>query len=382
MAGTSQISSKTHNLAVAFVAIGAICTLGSPAMARDKPAPVRVMAVAMEPWAGRQSYVGVVRPRYESDLGFRVSGKITQRLVEIGDQVQVGTIIARLDATDARLREETQAAELRAAVSNRDQATASEARFHQLLAQGHASQANYDQRKSTADEAKERVERARRSLDLTRNELAYTELKADRTGVVTAIPVEVGQVVASGQTVARVASLDEREAVVAIPEHKLEGLAAARASVELWSGAERRYQASLREIAPEADRATRTYQARFTIDAADSAVGFGMTATVHLDPLANRPVARLPLSAVMSEGRGPQVWVVDEATGALKRTPVDVVAWGQDHAVVGGGLKTGDLVVTLGTHMLDENRTVRVVETRTEVGRLGSRTPLTTSATR
>jgi membrane fusion protein, multidrug efflux system len=326
------------------------------------PQPIRVMTVGFAPLTATRSYTGVIKPRVESDLGFRVAGKITERLVDVGRRIKEGDVIARLDATDLKLALEVQEAELRAATSTRDQAAAAQQRYRELLEKGHVSTAALEQRTATADEARQRVEKATRAVATARNQIAYTELKADAAGIIATLPAEVGQVVTAGQTIARVARTGELEVQVAVPEQQLDELRTSKATVELWSNGAFKYDAVLREVSPEADNASRTYQARYTIANADPRVALGMTATVKLAQAGGAVVARLPLPAVMNDGRDPSVFVVDSAGTAIKRTPVEVILFGRDDVVIGGGLVEGQRVVTLGTHQLDETRPVRIVE--------------------
>lgn len=352
-----------------LIAATAAALLGgckSEAKAPSLAQPVQVATVHFTPRSESWSYVGVVRPRYETDLAFRVGGKVVERLVDIGQSVEAGQLLARLDVTDFRLTVQSQEAELKAAQSSREQAIAAEQRFQTLLDKGHVSKAALDQRVATADEARSRVERAAMSLDLARNQLAYADLKADRAGVVSALPVEVGQVVTPGQLVARVARLDALEAQVAIPEHKLESVRSANAGVVLWGANDAPLKARLRELSPEADRISRTYQARFTIESTGAGLDLGRTITVNLEHGAAGQVANLPLSAILNDGRGAVVWVVDATGSRVLRTPVDVVALTQEQAVIKSGLKPGDRVVTLGVHMLDEAKPIRIVEQRAD----------------
>lgn len=326
------------------------------------PQPVRVMVVEFGKSETARSYTGTVKARVESDLGFRVSGKIAERLVDVGKVVHAGDVIARLDATDYRLALETQQAELKAATSARDQAVAAEGRYRQLLDKGHVSTAALEQRTATADEARQRVEKAVRAIATAENQLAYTELKADGTGVIALIPVEAGQVVSAGQTVARLAKAGELEAVVSIPEQQLDEIRAGTASVQLWSNGATTYRAALREISPEADSGSRTYQARFSIVAPDQRVALGMTATVMVSRPLEKPVAHVPISAVMNDGRGASVYAVEGDGTRIKRTPVEIVSYGHDDVTVSGGLADGQRIVTLGTQMLDESQPIRIVE--------------------
>src|SRR5262245_5524691 len=244
--------------------------------------PVQVQRVTLSTSTAAREFVGVVRARYETDLGFRVAGKIVTRIVNVGDRVRAGDVVARLDPQDLRLQVESAEAEFSAASSNLAQAVADFERYTTLRARGYASVADFDRKKWTKDEAEGRLERTRRALDLARNQLGYTDLKADADGVITATMAEPGQVVAVGQAVARLAHRGEKEAVVALPETWLGEARKANASVRLWSDRERSFDATLRELSPQADPATRTYAARFTIRDADDTVAFGMTATVTL----------------------------------------------------------------------------------------------------
>src|SRR5262249_42495117 len=160
--------------------------------------------------------------------------------------------------------------------------------------------ADYERKQAAKDEAQGRLERAQRALDLARNQVAYAELKADVDGVITATPVEPGQVVAVGQAVVRLAHHGEKAALVALPGSSLGEAGESQAIVRLWPGPQRRYRAHLRELSPQADEATRTYAARFTIEDPDELVALGMTATVVLSHGAEAPIARLPLAAVMN----------------------------------------------------------------------------------
>jgi RND family efflux transporter MFP subunit len=324
--------------------------------------PVQVQTVKFETGAAVREFVGVVRARYETDLAFRVGGKIVARLVNVGDRVRAGDVIARLDAQDLQLQVESAEAELAAATSNLNQAAAELQRYTTLKDRGFAAIAEFERRKAANDEAQGRLARAHRALDLARNQLAYAELKADADGVITATSAEAGQVVAVGQPVARLAHRGEKEAVIALPETWLGEARDAKPAVRLWSDGNRRLDATLRELSPQADPVTRTFAARFTIHDADETVAFGMTATVTLEREREAPVARLPLSSILNRGTGPMVYVVDD-TGALVLRPVAVAAFTGDVALVTSGISDGERVVTLGVHMLEAGLRVRTIET-------------------
>jgi RND family efflux transporter MFP subunit len=348
---------------IALAPVLAACNDTATSATATPDRPVQVQRVVFAPADENREFPGVVRARYETDLGFRVAGKMVARLVNIGDRVRAGDVVARLDPRDLQLQVESADAELTAATSNLAQAAADELRYQNLRTRGYAAVADYERKKAAKDEAEGRMERAQRALDLAHNQLAYTDLKADADGVITATLAESGQVVALGQAVARLAHRGEMEAAVALPETRLAEARQADASVRLWSDPNRRFSARLRELSPQADAATRTYAARFTIENPDDTVALGMTATVRLARPATGRVANLPLSAILNRGTGPSVYVV-EGSGALALRPVTVASFTEDAALVSAGVADGDKVVTLGVQKLEPGVRVRTVDTR------------------
>jgi RND family efflux transporter MFP subunit len=324
------------------------------------PKPVLVAAVHYKPQVPDRSFVGTVRPRIESDLGFRVTGKIQKRLVEVGALVVAGQPLAMLDEVDLKLQAEQADAEFRAATGVFAQAVAAETRATDLKVKGWSTQAQVEQAKATADEARARLNRAERSVDLTKNSLSYATLMADAPGVVTATLIEPGQVVAAGQTAVRVARLAEKEVVVAIPETLLARARSGEARVSVWSNPDKRYLAKLRELAPSSDPATRTYLAKFSILEADDDVQLGMTATLSLSDVATARVARLPLSALFNQGDGPSLYVADNS-GAVTRKRVTVTGYESNDVLIDGGVDEGTNVVIVGVQKLDPAQKVKVV---------------------
>jgi RND family efflux transporter MFP subunit len=358
-----RVPAAWRSLAAVFVA--ALVLAGCSAETAPAPKserPVQTQRVKFESTGATREFVGIVRARHETDLGFRVGGKIIARVVNVGDQVRIGDVIARIDAQDLALQVESAEAELTAATSNLTQASADLQRYTTLKSRGYAAVADFDRKQAANDEAEGRLTRARRALDLARNQLAYAELKADADGVITATLAEPGQVVAIGQAVARLAHRGEKEAVVALPETWLAEAQRSKATVRLWSDRDRGFQAKLRELSPQADQATRTFAARFTILDADDSVAFGMTATVNLERVRDAPVARLPLAAVLNRGTGPSVYVVDDS-GSLGLRPVTVAAFTGDAALVTAGINDGDRIVTLGVQKLEAGLKVRAIDT-------------------
>jgi len=325
------------------------------------PRPVLVAAVHYRPQIPDRSFVGTVRPRIESDLGFRVTGKIQKRLVEVGALVVAGQPLAVLDEVDLKLQAEQANAEFRAATGVVAQAVAAESRATDLKVKGWSTQAQVEQAKATADEARARLNRAERSVDLTKNSLSYATLMADAPGVVTATLIEPGQVVAAGQTAVRVARLAEKEVVVAIPETLLARARSGEARVSVWSNPDKHYAAKLRELAPSSDAATRTYLAKFSILEADDDVQLGMTATLSLSDAATGRVARLPLSALFNQGDGPSLYVADPKSGAITRKRVTVTGYESKDVLIDGGVEEGTNVVIVGVQKLDPAQKVKVV---------------------
>jgi RND family efflux transporter MFP subunit len=330
------------------------------AKAAKRSRPVLVATVHYEPESPERSFVGTIRPRIETDIGFRVPGKIAKRLVEVGQTVEIGQPLASLDQVDLKLQAEQAEAEFRAASGVLAQATAAENRAKELRAKGWSTEAQMDQARAAADEARARFNRAERSVDLTKNSLSYATLNADTRGVVTATLVDAGQVVAAGQAAVRVARFAEKEAVVAIPETLIGRAKDGTASVTLWSEPDRKYAAKLREISPTADPMTRTYLAKFSLPEAGEQVSLGMTATLTLADAATQRVARLPLSALFSQGGAPSLYVVD-AAGDVMLKPVAVKAYESKDVVISGGIEEGAKVVVLGVQKLDPAEKVRVV---------------------
>jgi RND family efflux transporter MFP subunit len=350
-------------LAGLALALMAIALTGCNEVAAEKAAPSRPVLVATVHYEAEQparSFVGTIRPRIETDMGFRVSGKVAKRLVEVGQTVDVGQPLATLDEVDLKLQAEQAEAEFHAATGVLAQAAAAEQRAKDLRAKGWTTDAQLDQAKAAGDEARARLNRAERSVELTKNSLSYATLVADSRGVVTATLIDAGQVVAAGQTAIRLARVNEKEAVVAIPETLVGRAKDGVASVTLWSEPDKKYAAKLREIAPAADPATRTYLAKFSLPDAGENVSLGMTATLTLCDPATTRVARLPLSALFSEGGEPSLYVVDDR-GDVALKPVAVKSYESNDVLISGGVDEGANVVTLGVQKLDPAQKVRVV---------------------
>jgi RND family efflux transporter MFP subunit len=352
-------------LAVVFVflAAGGLLACNAPREARQEaqPRPVLVALVHYEPRERAETLPGVIKARTESELGFRVGGRIDRRLVDAGAIVHKGDALAYLDPTDFQLQLEQSEAEFASARSAVVQAEAEEKRATTLSRQGWTANTDFDKVKATADQARAAVVRAERAVSLARNALGYATLSADADGVVSATEAEPGQVVAAGAAVVRLAHTDLEEAAVAVPENLVDRVRAAEARVEYWALPGVSTAATLRELSPNADPMTRTYAARFSLPAAPAAARLGMSVTVTLSDGAT-DVARVPVGALLETDAGPEVWTVDRATGAVAAAPVVVAASDAETVEIASGVPEGAEIVALGAHKLDSKQKVRIVE--------------------
>lgn len=302
-------------------------------------------------------YAGTVRARVEADLAFRVAGKIASRSIDVGAHVQRGAVLAVLDPSDARLDLAAAKAAVAAADADLWIAQSEHKRLVALRARGFISQSALDQQKSAAMLARARRDQARAEFDLAQNRSQYTELKADTAGVVTAVLAEVGNVVAAGQPVARVAADGGREVLIQVPEGRAQGLRVAdHISIALYADATRRYIGKIREISPQADAQTRTQEVRVTIVGADAAVQLGATATVYVGGSAESDSFRVPATALGStEAHQAVVWRVEAARdGGLSAQPVavEIREYLDDAVIVAGELHTSDRLISAGVHLL------------------------------
>lgn len=344
-------------MAAAF-AVALVGCSRPPAPAEDVR-PVRTLTVQPRPTSALAEFAGEVRPRTETRAGFQVGGRITQRLVEVGQPVRRGQTLATIDAQDYRLAVEAAEAARTSAEVDRDQQRADYKRFEDLRARGFISQAELDRRKAGLDAAEARYAQAAANARATGNQAAYAVLRAPHAAVVTAVDAEAGQVVSAGQSVVRLARTDEKEVAIGIPEQQLGMLKKAGAiTVRLWAGGAA-IEGRLRELSPVADPATRTFPARITLVDPPQGVALGMTATVALEiPLA-QPVITLPLQALVVDAGVTHAWRYDPASGTVKRTRVTVGSVAGNEIVVSAGLNAGDIVVTAGAHQLQEGQKVR-----------------------
>ncbi len=328
----------------------------------EAPRPVRTMVVQPQVTAVALQLPGEVRPRIESRLGFRVGGKLSQRSVSVGDRVVPGQVLARLDPTDLAPALLAQQAQVVAARTDRDLARVELERLRSLRAQNYISQASLDRQQAGFDAAEARLGAAEAQQQQARNSVDFQVLKADATGVVTAVEAEVGQVVSAGQAVIRVAQTGEREILVNVPESALRLARDAREwAVVVPALGYRTLPARLRELAPISDPASRTYAARLTLSGETEGVALGMTAVVQVLRAAE-PAFVLPLSALQSTDGQARVWKLDAAGTTVSPVEVKTAGLLDDAVRVVGGLQPGDRIVTAGANLLRAGQSVRVLD--------------------
>ena len=369
--GFARLFSRKALLATAAVGAMALVALGAfswksnqPAAATAEPVirPARVATINFRSHMHSLMLAGIVAPRIETTLGFRVSGKVIAREVDVGAIVRPGQLIARIDPTDYRLAVDNARAALASAEADYARAKADLDRYQMLRGSAAFMTQTLETRQSVSSTTSARVDQARSQLSSAENNLAYTELHADAAGVITAVQAEVGQVLAQGQGMVKLARSDELEILVGVPEHRLQTVRdASRVTFELWSDAGHKYAAKLRELSPSADPMTRTYPARYTIVEPPTFIGIGMTATLTLARPDPELLAEVPLSAIFQQGKEPAVWVVDKASSTVSLRPVTISRWRDETALIASGVNNGDVVAAAGVHKLEPGQKIRPV---------------------
>ena len=329
----------------------------------DPVRPVITQRVVPGAAASRDVYSGEIRARYETDLGFRVGGKLVSRAVDAGARVTRGQVLARLDPEDAKLAVQGSSAQLASAESDFALAKSELDRNADLLAKKFISQSAFDVKQNAFNASRARVEQARSQSAITSNQASYTTLVADADGVVVSVAAEPGQVVTAGQLVLRLARSGEKEVVINAPESQLARFKVGQeAGISLWADPNTVFAGRIREIAGGADPVTRTYAVRVSALNAPAQAQLGMTANVAFNPAADAGLVLLPLSALARGGNDAAVWVVDPKTSQVKLRKVAIGQFREDGVTVTSGLAAGDVVVTAGVHRLRADQVVRLAE--------------------
>lgn len=317
---------------------------------------VMVQAASRAP-AGGNIYSGEIRARHEFDVAFRVGGKIAARLVDAGAEVKAGQALAQLDPADLELSASSARAQLAAAESDFATASAERERYSGLVKQKFVSPAAFDAKDNTFNSARARLAQAQAQNKISGNQASYGTLSSDKAAIVTAVLADAGQVVSAGQAVMHLARPEEKEVAIAVPENRLAALKSAQnITVNLWADPKINVQGKVREIAPAADAATRTFLVRINLIDPPPAIQIGMTARVVTGDTQAAPLL-VPLGAVSDHGQGPQLWLVQDG----KATPraVQIAQFREDGAAIGSGLSEGELVIVSGLNRLTAGMAVK-----------------------
>lgn len=344
-----------------------VWALGAAALAACSPPPaaeepvraVKLMQVQASALGGASEYAGEVRARTETRLGFRVAGKLIERPAQVGQSVQPGQLLARLDAQDYALGVQAATAAQQAAQTQRDLAAADLKRFVELRNQGFVSGAEIERREATLRSAEASLRQASAQVALQGNQSAYTTLRAEVAGVVVAVEAEPGQVLGAGAPVLRLAHDGPRDVVFAVPEDRVSDVRQGQAvQVRQWAGGQP-VTGQVREVAASADPATRTFQVKVGLPP-QALWPLGATAYAVTSSPANRPVQaiKLPTSALRQAAAGSAVWLWDENSGTVRSKPVQVAGADGNEVVIVSGLQGGELVVAAGVHVLTEGQKV------------------------
>ncbi|WP_075213927.1 efflux RND transporter periplasmic adaptor subunit [Mongoliimonas terrestris] len=307
----------------------------------------------------QRDFTGVVAARVQSNLGFRVGGKIVERLVGVGQRVVEGQPLMRIDSVDLRLALAARRNAVTAARAVVLQAEADESRLADLVRNGWTSMQRYEQAKAALDTGKARLAAAEAEARVAENEAAYSVLLADEDGTIVETLAEPGQVVSVGQPVIRLAHAGPREAVVALPETVRPTLGSV-ADATLFGSEGTRFKAELRQLSDAADSQSRTYEARYVLGGKAANAPLGATVTIEVATDANPENLQVPLGAVLDDGRRMGVWTFDQTTSTVRFSPVRLVRMTDEAAVV-TGLRLDDIVVSLGAHLLQDGARVRTL---------------------
>ncbi len=326
---------------------------------RTQPPLVRTETVEISVQSER-SFSGIVAARVQSDLGFRIPGKVLARLVDAGQTVKRGQALMRIDPTDLRLAMRAHEEAVAAAKARMRQTSDDEARQRDLVAVGAVSRSAYDRAKAAAEAARAELNAAEARADVARNETGYAVLLADADGVVVETLAEPGQVVNVGQVVVRVAHAGRREAIIELPE-TLRPAIGSTGRATLY-GSALTGPAKLRQLSDAANRHTRTFEARYVLEGALADAPLGSTISVQISNGRSAPALQVPIGAIFDPGKGPGVWLVEGETPRVTWRAVQIAGLSSEAASVVGNLEAGDRVVALGAHLLREGEHVRLAQ--------------------
>jgi multidrug efflux system membrane fusion protein len=353
------MSQLHRNLALIVLGSLLLTACEKPTVSAEKPRLVKLISVETSSSQQSLDLAGEIKARVESPLGFRVSGKITRRLVETGQIVRKGQALAELDPRDYELAKNASSSQVTAAKADLALAEAEYKRFQELQAKQFVSDLDLDRKRVAVSAASARLKSLESSVSLDSNRIADTILRADSDGVVSQVQADVGMVVSAGQPIVTIAQQGEREIVVEFPEDR-RSIAEqySQAQVSLWAQPQAKYPAQLRELSAVADPVTRTFRARYRIQAPNNALALGQSATLHLSVQGQSGLIKLPTSALVGKGQQTSVWLFNPQNQKLNSQAVQVAGVDGNEVIV-AGLQQGQQVVVAGVHVVHEGQVVR-----------------------
>jgi len=324
--------------------------------------PVLSVQITSQRLAQLGRFAGTIQARYESTLGFRVSGRIARRAVDVGSEVKAGDLLATLDPTDQHNQVRSNQGDLARIQAQWINAQADARRQQQLFDRGVGAQAQLDVARTNLKTTQASLDQARAALGQAKDQLNYSELRADHDAVVTHWNVEAGQVVSVGQEVVTLARPDIKEAVIDLPSPLAEQLppgvsflVADQLEPSITT------TGTLRELEPQADSATRTRRARLTLAQTPAALRLGTAISVTLST-AIEPKVELPASAIQEVEGTSRIWVIDTQQQTVSPRDVQVLSRTHDTVVISAGVKAGERVVSAGVNSLKPGQKVKVNE--------------------
>lgn len=356
----SRLTLASWGLTLAVTIVSGGCSKPSAKDPRLLP-PAVLVSTAEEATASSRGFTGTVKARVQSELGFRVGGKIIERCVDVGERVKKGQILMRLDPVDLNLSVAAEKANVEAVRARYVQAKADESRFAKLLKADVIAAQDYDRVRAAVDSAKADLDAMEAQSRIRENSSEYAVLQADADGVIVETLSEPGQVVTAGQTVIELAHDGPREAAINLPEN-IRPATGASATARLY-GLDRTYRSELRQLSNAADPVTRTFEARYVLqgEAASAPLGSTVTVEVPVDTSPSAPGVAVPAGAIFDPGSGPGVWTVNER-GEVSFRPVKIDSVGRDRVVVSTGIEAGNAVVALGAHLLHEGQVINRID--------------------
>lgn len=354
-------SKRLCRFAATIAAAALLGACSKPAVTEEPIRAVKLLTVGTTATQSTLEYAAEVRPRVESRLGFRVGGKLTERLVEVGQRVKAGQLLAQIDPQDLKLGADAALAQVQAARTNRDLAAADFKRFAALKDQNFISGAELERREALLKSAQAQFDQAQAQLAVQGHQAGYAALRADVAGMVTAVLAERGQVVGAGAPVVQLAHDGARDVVFAVPEDKVAAIRpGSDVTVKIWSTGSS-VRAVVREVAASADAVTRTFTVKAALAGKDD-LPLGSTVSVLPAGVQHTGVSviKLPTSALFQQGQGTAVWVFDEASMTVKPQTIQVATADGNDVVVASGLQPGMRVVVAGVHVLTPGQKVSI----------------------